>query len=166
MLTLILLNAQIYQALESVIMNHRVHYIHDLGLSYFYRIKAMSLITADQLQWTIYVKIKSRVYMCIKKLAQNFPGLLISHQVNGNVYLSYLYFTHSLLQVSVTQIQQQLSRVTIRITIKAYYKGYCQGLRFFNVHQSFSPPKVITTSQGFLCTDLYTHTSRNSDGHW
>ena len=79
MLTLILLNAQIYQALESVIMNHRVHYIHDLGLSYFYRIKAMSLITADQLQWTIYVKIKSRVYMCIKKLAQNFPVLLISH---------------------------------------------------------------------------------------
>ena len=113
MLTLILLNAQIYQALESVIMNHRVHYIHDLGLSYFYRIKAMSLITADQLQWTIYVKIKSRVYMCIKKLAQNFPGLLISHQVNGNVYLSYLYFTHSLLQVRVTQIQQQLSGVNI-----------------------------------------------------
>ena len=50
MLTLILLNAQIYQALESVIMNHRVHYIHDLGLSYFYRIKAMSLITAEHLQ--------------------------------------------------------------------------------------------------------------------
>ena len=56
--SLILLNPQIYQALESVIMNHNVHYFHDLGLSYFYRIKAMSLITADHLQWTIYVKTK------------------------------------------------------------------------------------------------------------
>ena len=76
---LILLNPQIYLAPESVIMNHRVHYFHDLGLSYFYRIKAMPLITADHLQWTIFVKTKSRVYMCIKKLAQNFPGVLISH---------------------------------------------------------------------------------------
>ena len=39
--TLILLNLQVYQAPEIVIMNH-----HDLGLSYFYRIKAMS---TDQL---------------------------------------------------------------------------------------------------------------------
>ena len=54
--TLILLSPQIYQAPESVIMNHRVHYIHCLDLSYFYRMKAMSLITADPLQWTIYVK--------------------------------------------------------------------------------------------------------------
>ena len=77
--SLILLNPQIYQALESVIMNHKVHYFHDLGLSYFYRIKAVSLITADHLQWTIYVKTKNRVYMYIKKLAQNFPGLLIPH---------------------------------------------------------------------------------------
>ena len=65
--TLILLNPQIYQALKCVIMNHRVHYFHDLGLSYFYRIKAMSLITADHLQWSIYVKTKGRVYMCMKK---------------------------------------------------------------------------------------------------
>ena len=62
--TLILLNPQIYQAPESVIMNHRVHY---LGLSYFYRIKAMSLITADHLHWTIYVKIKNLVYISINK---------------------------------------------------------------------------------------------------
>ena len=75
--THILLNPQIYQALESVIMNHRVHGLHDLGLSYFYCIKALSLITADHLQRTRYVKTKSCVYMCIKKLAQNFPGLLI-----------------------------------------------------------------------------------------
>ena len=75
--TLILLNTHVYQALESVIMNHRIHYFHDLQLSYFYRIKAMSWITIDHLQWTIYVKTKSRVYMCIKELAQNFPGLLI-----------------------------------------------------------------------------------------
>ena len=65
--SLILLNPQIYQALESVIMNHKVHYFHDLGLSYFYRIKAMSLITADHLQWTIYVKTKNAVFMYIKK---------------------------------------------------------------------------------------------------
>ena len=65
--TFILLNPQIYQALESVIMNHRVHYFHDLGLSYFYRIKAISLITADHLRWAIYVKTKGRVYMCMKK---------------------------------------------------------------------------------------------------
>ena len=65
--TFILLNPQIYQALESVIMNHRVHYFHDLGLCYFYRIKAISLITADHLQWAIYVKTKGRVYMCMKK---------------------------------------------------------------------------------------------------
>ena len=76
---LILLNPQIYQALESVIMKHRVHYLHDLGLSYFYCVKALSLITTDHLQRTIYVKIKSRVYMCIKKLAQNLPGRLILH---------------------------------------------------------------------------------------
>ena len=77
--TLILLNPQVYQAPESVIMNQKVHYFHDFSLSYFYRIKAMSWITADHLQWTIYVKTKSRVYMCIKKLAQNFPGLPIPH---------------------------------------------------------------------------------------
>ena len=77
--TLILLNPQICQALESVIMNHRVHYFHHLGLSYFYHTKATSLITDDQLQWTIYVKTKTRVYMFMKKLAQNFPGLQIPH---------------------------------------------------------------------------------------
>ena len=44
--------------------------------------------------------------MCIKKLAQNFLAFLIPHLVNGNVDLSYLYFTHSLFQISITQIQQ------------------------------------------------------------
>ena len=77
--TLILLNPQVYQAPESVIMNQKVHYFHDFSLSYFYRIKAMSWITADHLQWTIYEKTKSRVYMSIKKLAQNFPGFVIPH---------------------------------------------------------------------------------------
>ena len=67
MLTHILLNPQIYRIPESVIMNHRVHYFHGLGLSYFYRIKTMSLITADHLQRTIYVKAKSRVFIGIKK---------------------------------------------------------------------------------------------------
>ena len=36
---LILLNLQAYQAPESVMMNDRVHYFHDLGLLNFYRIK-------------------------------------------------------------------------------------------------------------------------------
>ena len=53
----------------------------------------------------IYVKTKSHVYMYIKELAKNFSGLLILHQVN-EVYLSYLYFTHYPVQVSVTQMQQ------------------------------------------------------------
>ena len=44
--------------------------------------------------------------MCLKKPAQIFPGLLIPHWLNEKVHLSYLYFTHYLLQVSVTQIQQ------------------------------------------------------------
>ena len=79
MLILILLNPQVYQAPESVMMNHRVHYFHDVGLFYFYPIKAMPWITADNLQWNIYVKTKSRVYMCLKKTAQIFPGLLIPH---------------------------------------------------------------------------------------
>ena len=90
---LILLNPETYQALESVIMNHRVHYFHDLGLSYFYRIKAMSWITADYLQWAIYVKIKSPVYMCIK-------------ETNTKLCILHLYFTHYLLKVNFTQIRQ------------------------------------------------------------
>ena len=42
-------NFQVYQALDSVMMTHRVHYFLDLGLSYFYRIKEMSWITAEYL---------------------------------------------------------------------------------------------------------------------
>ena len=122
--TLILLNPQIYQAPKSVIMNYRVHYFHDLGLSYFYHIKTMSMIRADHLQWTIYVKTKSRVYMCIKKLGQNIPGLLIPHRVNGYVYLSYLYFTHSLLHARVTEIQQWLSRVNISADFLMYINRF------------------------------------------
>ena len=45
--------------------------------------------------------------MYIKKLAKNFPDLLIP-QVNKEVYLSYLCFTHYPVQVSATQIQQLL----------------------------------------------------------
>ena len=75
--TLILLNPQVHHAPERVIINQKVHYFLHLGLSYFYSIKEMSCITADHLQWTIYGKTKSRVYMSIKKLAQIFPGFLI-----------------------------------------------------------------------------------------
>ena len=77
MATLILLNPQIYQALESVIMNPMIHYFLDLGQIYF--IDLLTFITADHLQWTIYVKTNSHVYMCIKKLAQNLSALLIPH---------------------------------------------------------------------------------------
>ena len=78
--TLISLNPQVYQAPKIVMMNQRVHYFHDLGLSNFYRIKIISSITADYLQWNIYLKTKSRVYMSKKKkLAQNFLGVLIPH---------------------------------------------------------------------------------------
>ena len=124
--TLILLNPQVYQAPESVMMNQRVHQFHDLDISYFYRIKAIWIIP-DYLQITLYVKTKSRVYMCIKKLAKNFPGLVIPHKENNKVYLSYLQSAHYLLQVSVTQIQQQLSRVTISADFSIY--------KFFNVSQ-------------------------------
>ena len=52
---------------ESVIMNHMIHHFHHLVQCYFYCIKEITLITADHLQWTIYAKIKSHVYTCIKK---------------------------------------------------------------------------------------------------
>ena len=67
MLALILINPQIYEAPESVLMNHMLHYSHHLGQCYFYCIKAITLITVDDLQWPIYVKSKNHVYMCIKK---------------------------------------------------------------------------------------------------
>ena len=63
MLTLILLNSQVYQAPESVIMNHMVHNFYELRLLIFI---ASKQIIADHLRWTIYVKTKSRVYMRIK----------------------------------------------------------------------------------------------------
>ena len=84
MSTLILLNLKSIKH-KKVIINHRVHYFHDLDLSYFYCIKAKLLITANHLQWVIYVKTKSCAHMCIKKLAQNFLGLLILHWVNRNI---------------------------------------------------------------------------------
>ena len=68
-------------------------------------------------------KKKSCVYMYIKELSKNFPGLLIAHQVNEKVYLSYLYFTQYLIQVSVNP--------NTALAVKGYYR-----CRFFNVHQS------------------------------
>ena len=73
--TLTLLKPQVYQAPESVIMNQKVHYFNDLSLLYFYCIKAMSWITADHLQWTIYGKTKSYVYMPIKKTSTKLSRL-------------------------------------------------------------------------------------------
>ena len=48
-------------------LTRRIQHFHDLRLSYFYCIKAMSRITAVYLQWTMYVKTKSSVYICTKK---------------------------------------------------------------------------------------------------
>ena len=103
-------NAELYiikslnlSSTRKFIMNHRVHYFYDLGLSYFYRIKAMSLITADKLQWAIYVKTKSCVYMCMKKLSRPSNPLLGKWKC---INLWYLYFAHFRLQVSITHIQQ------------------------------------------------------------
>ena len=39
-------------------MKQRAHCFHDFGLPYIYRIKAMSWITADYLQWTLKSLIK------------------------------------------------------------------------------------------------------------
>ena len=61
--TLILLNPPNLSSTRKCNNKSQGHDFHDLGLSYFYRIKAMSFITADHLQWTIFVKTKSRVYM-------------------------------------------------------------------------------------------------------
>ena len=73
---------------RQVMMNETVHYFHDQCLYCFYRTKALSWVTADYLQQAIYVKTKNRVYRCTKKtLTQNFPGLIIPHQVHEKVYL-------------------------------------------------------------------------------
>ena len=64
--TLVSLNFQVYQAPESV----RVHYFLDLDQSFYDHIKGMSWITAEHLQWTIYVKTKSHVYVYIKKTSK------------------------------------------------------------------------------------------------
>ena len=126
--TLLLLNPQIYQALRSVIMNHRVHCFHDL--IYFYRIKAMSLITFDHLQWTIYVKAKSRVYMCIKKTSAKFSRP--SSPSSGKwKCISFIFVFYPF---SFTSQRYP----NIAVAVKDLHKG-----RFFNVHQSFLPPKVI-----------------------
>ena len=78
-------------------MNQRVQYFHELSLSYFYNIKSILWITADDLQCATGICIqidklidgwleKNHVYTCIKnKLAQNFPGLIIPHQVNEKI---------------------------------------------------------------------------------
>ena len=117
--TRILWNFQVYQALESVMMNQRVHYFLDLGLSYFYRIKAVSWITAEYLLWTVYVKTKSCVYKYIKKLAKNFPGLLIP-------------------QILLIILYKYIRYPNKALAVKGYHK-----YRFFNVHQSLESPKVI-----------------------
>ena len=48
--TLIFVNFQAYQALETVMMTQMVNYFLDLDLLYFYHIKGMSWITAEYLE--------------------------------------------------------------------------------------------------------------------
>ena len=131
--TLILLNPQIYQAPESVIKNHRVHCLHDLGLCYFYRIKAMSLITANHLKWTIYVKTKSLVYMCIKKTSAK-PSRPSNPSLGKWKRISFIFVFYPF---SFTSQRYPNTAVAV----KGYYK-----CRFFNVHQSLWSPKVIRIS--------------------
>ena len=130
--THISLNFQVYQVPESVVMTQRVRYFLYLGQSYFYRIKKMWWVTDEYLQWSIYVKTKSHVYMCIKKLAKIFPGLLIPHQVSDEVYLSCLYF------IVLCILSISYSYPNTAVTVKGYYKS-----RFFNVHQSLWSPKFM-----------------------
>ena len=106
MSTLISLNCQVYKAPGNVMMTQKVHYFLDLGFSYFYRIKGMSWITVEYLQQTIYVKTKNHVYMYIKKTSKKLSRPSNPSLGNQEVYLSYLYFTHYRVQVSVTPIQQ------------------------------------------------------------
>ena len=87
-----LLNSQIYQAVESIIMNHRVHYFHDLSPPCFYCIKAMSLITGDHLLSTIFVKTKSRVYMHKKTSAK--LSRLSDPSLNKSKCISYIFVTY------------------------------------------------------------------------
>ena len=64
----ILLNSQVYQASKSVMMNQRVHHFHDLGRFMISTTsKSVSWMTADYLEWTIYVKTKSCVCIYMKK---------------------------------------------------------------------------------------------------
>ena len=112
-----------------MMMNERVHYFHDFGLSYFYRIKTMSWITADYLQSTIYVRTKCLVYMCIKK-----TGAKLSRPSNPSLSKrkskSFIFVFYSL---SFTSKRYPNTAVVV----KGYYK-----CRFFDVNQSLWFPKV------------------------
>ena len=105
---------------------------HDLTLSCFYHIKAMSWITADYLQWIMYVKTKSRVYMCIKKTSTK-----LSKPSNPSLgkwkSISFIFVFYSLYFTSYCY-------PNTAVVVKGYYK-----CRFFNVHQSLWSPKVIRT---------------------
>ena len=73
-----------------------------LYLSYFYSIKIMSRITAGYLQWTIHIKTKDRVYMCIKKqirikISRPYNPSLGKWKSISFMFEYYkLYFTHQL----------------------------------------------------------------------
>ena len=126
--TLRSLNFQVYQAPENVMMTQRVDDFLELDLSYFYRIKGMSWITAEYLQWTIYVKTKSHVYMYIKKTSKK-----LSRPSNPSLgkwrSLSFIFVFYPL---------SYKRYPNTAVAVKGYYM-----CRFFNVHQSLWSPKVI-----------------------
>ena len=122
--TLMLLNFWVYQAPESVMMNQRVHLFSWFGPILFYRIKARSCITAECLQWTIYVKTKRRVYIYIKKISKKLSRPF-NPSLGKSKSLSFIFVFYPLLCASYCYSNTALA-------VKGYYK-----CRFFNV------PKVI-----------------------
>ena len=62
----------------------------------------------------IYIYIYNHIYIYIPK---KIWGFIIPYWVYVNVYPSYCYVTHCLLLLSVAEIQQQLSRVTITVIV-------------------------------------------------
>ena len=135
--TLILLNFQVKHSKVVVLlllvqlgMWWWVHFFLDLVLSYFYRIKAMSWITAEYLQCATYVKTKSRVYMYIKKTRKK-----LSRPSNPSLgkwkSVSFIFVLYPLSCTSQRYPNTALA-------VKGYYK-----CRFFKVHQPLWCPKVI-----------------------
>ena len=126
MLTLILLNSQVYQAPESVIMNHRVQHFHELR-PYFYLIKADHswLLTLDHIcknkKPCLYVHKETNT-----KLSRPSNPSLDKWKCTSFIFVFY--------PLSFTSWRYPNTAVAV----KGHYKCRC-----FDVHKSF-----VFTSQG------------------